>query len=147
MSAETAFLKTYQQNKITFWIALVVLCLFVYIYFKGKADGKTNIADAKYIYGSAGIPKGFNPNILADTLHEVMSDLFTLTGTKDKAWNQLVNLQTDDMVIAVYNAFNDKYGAEGEGTLTQWINDEKYYDFSTGVKTKALNKLRSLRLT
>lgn len=147
MSAQLAFLKTYQQNKITFWVAFVVLVLFVYIYFKGKKDGKLFISDAPYINGRDGIPKGFNPNILSDKLYNVMDGLFTLSGTKDIVWRELLQLATDDMVIAVYNAFNDKYGPKGKGTLTNWINDEKYYDMLTGVKTKTLTRLNNLRLT
>lgn len=147
MTAQAAFIKSYQQNKTMFWAIAIVLILLVYVYFKGKKDGKLNIKDAPYLFGSEGIPKGFNPNILADDLHDVMSGLFTLSGTKDKAFQKLINLNTDDMVIAVYNAFNKKYGAEGNGTLTQWIDDERYYDPFTGAKDKALQRLRSLRLT
>jgi hypothetical protein len=136
----------YNRNRMTVLIAVLVIAFAIYMYFKGKKDGKTIIPDAPYIHGKAGIPAGFNPNNLADKLYEVMSGLFTVSGHKDAAWNQLLNLATDDMVIAVYNAFNDKYGNKGKGSLTQWIADEYYYDFSTGIKPKVLDRLKKLRL-
>jgi hypothetical protein len=141
------FLKIYQRNKTAFYIGLALLVIAIYFYFKGKKDGRLNIKDAPYIHGSEGIPKGFNPNILADEIYTVMNGLFTLTGTKDKTFSKVLGLQTDDMIIAVYNAFNDKYGKEGKGTLTQWVNDEVYYDFTSGIKKQLINKLNSLRLT
>ena len=137
------FLAQYRAIVIT---TILAVALLAYMYYRGRKAGKGFIPDAPYINGSASIPKGFNPNILADKLYEVMSGLFTLSGHKDAAWKQLIDLQTDDMVIAVYNAFNDKYGPKGKGTLTQWIADEKYYDFTTGVKSRVLLKLKSLRL-
>jgi hypothetical protein len=145
--AQDALFKSYQQNKMVFWGVIFLISIMIFIYLKGKKDGKILIPDAPYLFGSEGIPKGFNPNILADKLHEVMSSFFTLTGTKDAAFRQLTELQTNDMVIAVYNAFNNKYGAEAHGSLTQWIDDENYYDFVSGIKAKALNRLRQLRLT
>ncbi|ADY51446.1 hypothetical protein Pedsa_0874 [Pseudopedobacter saltans DSM 12145] len=138
------FLKEYKALLI---VAILTLGILVFVYYKGKKSGAVNIPDAPYIHGSEGIPTGFNPNVLADILHSAMSGLFTLSGNKDKAWRQLLELSTDDMVIAVYNAFNSKYGKEGKGSLTQWINDEYYYDFTSGIKTKVLTRLRNLRLT
>lgn len=137
------FIKQYKGILI---IAVVTIALMAYIYYRGKKAGNSVIPDAPYIEGKAGIPAGFNPNILADELHEVMSGLFTMTGTKDAAWSQLCNLQTPDMIIAVYNAFNAKYGRLGKGSLTQWIDAEYYYDFVSGIKEKTLQKLKSLRL-
>jgi len=70
----------------------------------------------------------------------------TLSGTKDAVWKRLYDLPTDDMVVAVYSAFNQKYFNKGKGTLTQWIRDEWYYDYTTGVKEKALDRLAKLKL-
>lgn len=139
-------MKQLQQYKALIISAAVFIAILAYVYFRGKKAGKTVIPDAPYIHGKQGIPTGFNPNILADKLYEVMSGMFTMSGHKDAAWSQLLNLQTDDMIIAVYNCFNDKYGSKGKGTLTQWIDDEYYYDFVSGIKKKTVTKLKSLRL-
>ncbi|MBK0383531.1 hypothetical protein I5M32_11240 [Pedobacter sp. SD-b] len=146
-NSTTALLLAYQKNKTMVIIGILVIAIAIYFYFKGKKDGKITIADAPYINGKDAIPKGFNPNILADKLYDVMDGFFTASGTKDAAWLELYQLATDDMVVAVYNAFNEKYGIKRNGSLTQWIRDEKYFDPLSGVKTKALNRLSQLRLT
>jgi hypothetical protein len=115
-------------------IAVIAIGVAIYIYFKGKRDGK--------IY----IPDGWNPNTLADKLYKVMNDTIVASGTKDAAWKELLGLATDDMIIAVYNTFNKKYATKGKGSLTEWVNDEIYYDYLSGVKSKLYNKLKSLRL-
>lgn len=138
------FLKEYKALLI---IAILTIGVMMFIYYKGKKSGAINIPDAPYPDGTQGIPAGFNPNVLADELHSVMSGLFTLSGTKDKTWRKLLDLPTNDMVVAVYNTFNSKYGGLGKGSLTNWINDEYYYDFASGIKTKVLQRLKSLRLT
>ncbi|MBC8051878.1 MAG: hypothetical protein H7Y13_02320 [Sphingobacteriaceae bacterium] len=139
-------MKQIQQYKALIISAALFIAILAFVYLKGKKAGKILIPDAPYIHGKEGLPKGFNPNILADKLYEVMSGFFTMSGYKDEAWKQLIDLSTDDMVIAVYNAFNDKYGNKGKGSLTQWISDEYYYDFVTNYKNKAVNRLKSLRL-
>ena len=126
-------------------LAIVLgLAVIIYIYYKGKKAGRVYIPDVDYIKDQKMILANFNPNILADELHRVMCGLFTLAGTKDAAWLKLLNVGTDNMIIAVYNTFNQRYGSEGKGSLTKWIDDETYYDLLTGVKGKLLTKLRSL---
>ena len=127
-------------------IAVIAVGVAIYIYFKGKKDGKIYIPDAPYINGANAIPAGWNPNILADRLYTVMNDTIVASGTKDAAWKELLGLATDDMIIAVYNTFNKKYATKGKGSLTEWVNDEIYYDYLSGVKSKLYNKLKSLRL-
>lgn len=95
-------------------------------------------------YTPTGAPIQWNPEPLVDELHDVMDGLFTLSGTKDAAWLKLVQLPSNDMVTAVYNRFNQKWG-DGS-TLTQWIRDENYYDFTTGVKDQAINRLTAAGL-
>ncbi len=147
MSAQLAFIKTYQQNKITVWIAVFVLVLFIYIYFKGKADGKTNIKDAKYPLNGKSLPLGWNPNVLADKIYKAMDGVLTNTTTKNLVFREVFVLPTDEMLIAVYNTFNDKYGAKGKGSLTEWINDEWAYLATVNYRTKLLERLAELRLT
>ena len=138
-------LKLTDLNK--FILPAIAIALVVYFIWKnGKKAGLTIIPDVPYIRDQPIITANFNPNTLADELFSVMDGYFTLTGTKDMAFRKLYELGTDNMVIAVYNAFNAKYGQKGKGSLTQWISDEVYYDFLTGMKFKALNRLKTLRL-
>jgi hypothetical protein len=138
-------LKLTDLNK--FILPVIVIGVIVYIIWKkGKTAGQTIIPDVPYIQDQPVITSNFNPNILAEELFKAMDGLFTLSGTKDAAWRKLYELGTDNMVIAVYNAFNKKYGFKGKGSLTQWIKDETYYDFLSGVRNKTLTRLQNLRL-
>jgi len=95
-------------------------------------------------YTQTGQPIAWSPEPLVDELHDVMSGLFTLSGTKDAAWSKLIQLPSPDMLTATYNRFNTKWG-DGN-TLTQWLRDEYYYDFTTGVRDQAIQKLESAGL-
>ena len=95
-------------------------------------------------YTPTGQPIQWNPEPLVDELHDVMDGLFTPTGTKDIAWTKLAQLPSNDMVVAVYNRFNSKWG-DGD-TLTQWIRDEYWTGVVETVKHDALNRLTSLGL-
>jgi hypothetical protein len=95
-------------------------------------------------YNPSGQPTYWNPAPISTELFNVMDGLFTLSDEKSAAFLRLAELPTPDMVVAVYNHFNTNYG-EGE-TLTQWINDEYYYDWTTDGKSLALAKLSSLGL-
>lgn len=138
-------LKLTDLNK--FVLPAIVIGIIVYIIWRnGKKAGQTIIPDVPYIRDQPIITANFNPNILAEELYKAMDGLFTLSGTKDAAWRKLYELGTDNMVIAVYNAFNSKYGSKGKGSLTQWIRDETYYDFLSGMRAKVLGRLQNLRL-
>jgi len=91
-----------------------------------------------------GAPVFWNPATLSKDLYNVMSGLFTLSGTKDQVWTKLAELPSGDMVTAVYNHFNTNYG-EGE-TLTDWIKSELWYDITGSGKDMALARLASLNL-
>jgi hypothetical protein len=138
-------LKLTDLNKLV--LPAIVIGIVVYIIWRnGKKAGQTIIPDIPYIKDQPIITANFNPNILAEELFKAMDGLFTLSGTKDSAWRKLYELGTDNMVIAVYNAFNSKYGFKGKGSLTQWIKDETYYDYLSGIRGKALARLQNLRL-
>jgi len=94
---------------------------------------------------STGAPVFWNPATLSKDLYNVMSGLFTLSGTKDQVWTKLAELPSGDMVTAVYNHFNTNYG-EGE-TLTDWIKSELWYDITGSGKDLALSRLASLNLS
>ena len=95
-------------------------------------------------YNTQGEPTFWNPAPLSAELFDVMDGLFTLDGTKSSVFLKFAQLPTPDMAVAVYNHFNTNYG-EGE-TLTQWINDEYYYNYFGTGKSLALAKLQSLGL-
>jgi hypothetical protein len=105
-------------------------------------------APPKVIYpnNGLGIPAGWDASILARKLHDAMKGVFTMTGTKDVAFLELYNLGTDDMFAAVYDTYNQLYMSEGDGTLRQWINDEQWTDFTTGVKDKVNERFERLGL-
>lgn len=128
-------------------LPIIILAVVVYFIWKnGKKAGLTIIPDVPYLKDQEILSANFNPNILAEELFNAMDGFFSLSGTKDAAWRKLYELPTNNMVIAVYNAFNQKYGSKGKGSLTQWIADENYYDYLTGMKAKVLNRLQNLRL-
>ncbi|WP_025142746.1 hypothetical protein [Pedobacter jeongneungensis] len=130
-----------------FILPVILLGVVVYFIWKnGKKAGLTIIPDVPYIDDQGVMTKNFNPNTLAEELFDVMDGLFTLSGTKDATFRKLYELPTDNMVIAVYNAFNTKYGSKGSGSLTKWISDEAYYNYGLGYKDKAIKRLKSLRL-
>jgi hypothetical protein len=137
-----------QYNKTYLYISISVLLFLVVLGWYFYRQGKKGAQGPKvYIpQGTNSIPMGWNAVALADELKDVMTGLFTMSGTKDKAWRKLAELPTDDMVKAVYSAFNQKYFADGKGTLTQWIRDEKYYDYLSGIRNLALTRLAQLGL-
>ena len=95
-------------------------------------------------YNQQGQPIQWNPEPLVDELYDVMDGLFTFSDKKDQVFKKLATLPTNDMVVATYNRFNIKHGA-GD-TLTQWIDDEYWYDYLDTGKSDALNRLRGLGL-
>ena len=95
-------------------------------------------------YNTQGEPTFWNPATISTELYNVMDGLFTLTGTKNDTFLKFAQLPTGDMATAVYNHFNQNFG-KGE-TLTQWINDEYYYDYFGEGKQLALAKLQALGL-
>lgn len=136
------------KNWKTILIALAILALIVYsIYAWGKHSA--NGPQGDYPHKGNGIPDGWSPTPLANELHDAMNGIFTLADTKEKAWNKLYNLPTDDMVVAVYNVFGQLYFNEGNGTLVQWIRDEDNYvpEMLGGVRNDLLQRLQSLNLT
>lgn len=124
--------------------------------YKGVKFFRSRIAHVPLPTGGMGIPvTGYSPNGspiawspagLVDQLYSAMSGLGTFSGTKDEVWQQIINLPSADMLTATYNAFNHDSRSEGE-SLTQWIDNENYYDYLSGVKAATLAKLRAANLT
>jgi hypothetical protein len=135
------------KKQTVYIIVIVVIVLIIGGYLLYRA-GKKNATppQVKYPNGGNGIPPDWSPVPLIEQLHDVMNGLFTLSGTKDAAWITLRDLGSDDMVTAVYNGFNQRYFKEDKGTLTQWIRDEKWIDWTSGVKDSTLARLSKLNL-
>lgn len=136
------------KEKNIYIVIIVVIVLIIGGYLLYRA-GKKNATppQVQYPQGGNGIPPGWSPEPLIEELHDVMDGLFTLSGTKDEAWKKLRDLASPDMITAVYNGFNQRYFKEDKGTLTQWIRDEKWIDWTSGVKDSTLAKLASLNLS
>jgi len=136
----------YKNVAIGIIIALVIILV---IYFWGKRAGKlkANGPEVHYPNGGNGIPAGWDPKPLAKELHQVMDGLFTLSGTKDAVFSKLLALPTGDMFTAVYSAFNQLYFADGDGTLREWINSEKYTDFTSNTVEDLNNRFDQLNLS
>lgn len=137
-----------KPQKTYLWITISVLILIiiiaVYFYFRGKRNAEG--PKVTYPQGGNSIPAGWSPMPLVKELYDAMSGLFSFTGTKDQVWTKLRDMPTDEMVIAVYDTYNQKYFSEGNGTLTQWIRDENYYDPISGVRDSTLSRLQNLGL-
>ena len=125
-------------------IALIVAALAVGIYWYGKnaADDKQKNNPTLPNNGT-GIPAGWDPNMRAAALYEVMSGI-GLTSEKESEWATCMSL-TDDQLTAVYGAFNRRYCAGDDQTLTSWIKWETGAFFGS-VKPSLLQRLRSLNL-
>jgi len=79
----------------------------------------------RIIAGKAkGLPAGWSPYPLAAALHQDMKGINWGVMTEPQSWVTLSALPTDDMVVAVYQAFTKQYFNEGDGTLTEWVRDE-----------------------
>jgi hypothetical protein len=136
---------TKSSNTILYvFVFLLLVAILYYAYRQGKKNAEG--PEVHYPNGGNDIPPSWSPVPLVDELYDVMSGLFTFSGTKDVTWTKLKDLPTDDMVAAVYSGFNQKYFGEGKGTLTQWIRDEKNYDWISGVKDATLSRLAKINL-
>lgn len=138
----------WEKYKFHIIVTVIVIAIILTIYFYGKSQGKAKVQGPQVNYPKGGkdIPAGWDPEVLAKKLYSVMKGLFTTARPKEEAWGELSALPTDEMVIAVYNTFNQLYFSKGDGTLTDWIRDESYYDPFFSVKDEVLKRLERLRL-
>jgi hypothetical protein len=142
--ASKSLLSTAFVNK-PFQIFLIGALLLGGIYLIGMKMGKDKV-EAKIIPlpdNGSGIPAGFNAVWYANNLHRIMTGVH-LSGTKDGVFKQVLDLPSKDMLMAVYNQFNALYMKEGHGTLVKWLQDEWYYDWTSGIKDNLINALISL---
>lgn len=118
------------QNKTIRYGLLIVLGLLLFYVFarragkkKGEAQAMENLKQEPLPNNGSGIPKGWDPQNLANQLYEAMNS-FTTTGTaKGQLFRRCLDL-TDDQTTALYNRFNALFGPKGKGSLTKWVDDE-----------------------
>lgn len=125
-------------------IALIVAALAIAIYwYGGNAAVEKQKNDPKLPNNGQGIPTNWNPEPRASALFEVMNGIGS-TADKESEWAICMSL-TDDQLTAVYGAFNRRYCAGDDQTLTTWIKWETGAWFGS-VKPALLQRLRSLNL-
>lgn len=127
-------------------IIIVVAILVAVIYIKGRADGKDAISkyDAKDLPNNGkGIPDGFDEiaNKLVDDLWSAFRGWGLNIGNYREALYTVMMNYTDDMLIAVDNKYNSRYGQKGGLTLVEEIANTW-----VGHNTEILAKLRGLGL-
>ena len=133
---------TKQHIYIGIAVLFVIGLIAWHFYRKGKI--KAGAYQAQYPTGGTNIPASWNPYPLAQELHDVLDSTFTLSGTKDIVFIKALELATDDMLVAVYNVFNQNYNTDNAGTLTKWLQDEWNYDWVSNKKNELIEKLQKL---
>lgn len=135
--------KLFSKKGIASLVALILVAGAIYWITRDKF---ISIPSAKLgANGTDAIPKGWDPMPLVQELFDTMNGINFKVEEEENAWRKLAELPTDEMVILVYNNFNQKYFPRSKETLTQWIKDE------TGAvvfsnKPLALERLDRLKL-
>lgn len=136
------------MSRQTIYIAITVLVILIafgiFIYYRGKKNASP--PKVKYPQGGDGVPAGWSPTPLVTKLYNTMDGVNVNRFSRDAAWLELANLPTGDMVVSVYDVFNQLHFKEGEGTLTEWINDESVLGWTPAVKNAVLKRLSELNL-
>lgn len=150
--------------RISGFIAIILIGVAVWwFYFRKKQDEQE-----KRIYAPDKdvkvAPNSYNPNDLANQLHFAINgvnvgdqllsivsfgnatDAKAVETMRENTFKQLIGLP-DSSMIAVYNAYNQKFKA-GTDTLTRQIDKIFALPFTdlSGLKSKLVVKLRSLNL-
>jgi len=93
----------------------------------------------------------YDPSALAVQLYDAMKG-FPNPAARVAAWSLLAKLPEDDMVVSVYEYYNNQYQFETNvfgtpyGSLTQWIKDEEATIWDKTYQDSALARLEKLRL-
>ena len=128
--------------------AIAVLLLAILSYYKGKANGSTNIDH---------VPLPTEGGLLSNTDSQLVREIVlklhnSLNGVgfifrDEKPFFRLSNA-SDTYFIAVYNDFNNMYAKEDKGTLRDWINDDWYQSGTqtAGAVRAILGRMDSLNL-
>ena len=112
--------------------AIAVLVLAVFSYYKGKANGSSNIDYVPLPTGNGALTNTDSQLVreLVLKLHNSLKGVGNIF-RDEKPYIRLANA-SDKMFIAIYNDFNSLYAKVDKGTLREWINDDWY---QTGTQT------------
>lgn len=137
-----------KQQKTYLYIAIAVILIIGIVaavfYFKGKKQVTLQYTPGE-LPGSTGTNYGASNDeikTIAQSMYDDMNGLNLLGHNMDSYKRALVLNDAD--LIKLYNAFNIAYQSEGEGTLYEWIDDEKFSDNT--VTDTLLNKMAKLNL-
>ena len=96
-------------------------------------------------YTEGGKPVFWTPQGVASELFRAM-DGWTASETKETAWQDFLDLPTDDMKVAVYNYYNAMPENTNKKTLTQEVDSALWYSWGASKKQDMLDDLKRLRL-
>lgn len=104
--------------------SLLVIGLFVWVYFSGKANGATNINLSNPLTnGEAPSASQAEVSQLAGKLHADLDGVNTF-GHDNQAYQDLLAMSDTDF-IRVYNEFNHRFQKDSGQTFHQWLNNEE----------------------
>lgn len=103
--------------------SVAILGLTALSYFKGKDAGSTTIKPVPLPKEGGQLNENERQKVRGYSLklHEDLTEIF---GIRDNRLYQNLNSESDKVLVAIYNDFNNLYGNEDNGTLTQWLQDE-----------------------
>jgi len=106
--------------------AIAVLILAILSYYKGKANGSTNIDYVPLPTGNGDLTNTDSQLVreLVLKLHNSLKGVGNIF-RDEKPYLRLANA-SDKLFVAIYNDFNSLYAKEDKGTLRDWINDDWY---------------------
>jgi len=112
--------------------AIAVLLLAVLSYYKGKANGSTNI-DHVPLPTEGGLLSNTDSQLVREIVLKLHNSLKGVGNIfrDEKPFVRMANA-SDKMFIGIYNDFNSMYAKDDQGTLRDWINDDWFH---TGTET------------
>lgn len=115
------------RYKFVILVVVTIVIFILVIYFWGKRTGKTESTttdlpkDTDWGKNNLTAEESSKIQSLAVRIHNELKGL-TLIANND-LWDELL-YSTDRVFVGTYNYFNQKYEAEGKGTLYDWLEDE-----------------------
>ncbi|AUS04389.1 hypothetical protein [Pseudotamlana carrageenivorans] len=130
---------------ITTFIMLVTLYL---VYRRGKSQGikEENTKIIPVPLPDINYDKGVTEDVAKRVRFYSLSlfeDLTEIFGLRDTDIYKRLSAESDNVLISVYNDFNNLYGKEEKGSLTKWIQDEL---IQTSAMKSVLDRFLNLNL-
>jgi len=107
-------------SKYVGWGAIALLLGGIFVYYKGKSS---NDMEHVALPSEKGELTGDEKIKIRDYTLKLHDDL-TSYGLRNYRLYQDLLIESDRLLVAVYNDFNDMYSKEDSGTLRKWMNDE-----------------------